>query len=115
MLAGAAVIFQQVDDDMGAAVAAILAQKERELVEQLRLVRATSPANARTLDELQVDTRVAWHALIRLAVIREAAPGRYYLDEPSWIATVARRRRTALVLVVLLLFAGVALYILYRR
>ncbi len=99
---------------MGAAVAAIIARKERELVEHLRLVHATSPANARTIDELQIDTRIAWHALIRRAVIREAAPGRYYLDEPSWTATVAIRRRIALVLGVVAAVAAVGLYFAYR-
>jgi len=45
------------------------------------------------------------------AVIRESAPGLWYLDEEVWTAVQRTRRRVAVVMLVLvvLIFAGVAM------
>ncbi|MDE3052893.1 MAG: hypothetical protein KGL38_07260 [Gemmatimonadota bacterium] len=87
---------------MGAsAMAAILIKRERQLVDHFRGAGATTPGAAKSPDELGVATRLAWERLVQRAVIREAAPGRYYLDEPSWEAQRALRRRMILVMLVI--------------
>ncbi|MEP6589943.1 MAG: hypothetical protein ABJC19_02065 [Gemmatimonadota bacterium] len=92
---------------MGAA-AAVIMMKEKELVAHLREAGATSSATAKRLDTMRVDFGgVAFRRLQRRAVVREASPGLWYLDEPSWEALRGIRRRMLLILLVVLL-AGVA-------
>ncbi len=87
-------------------VAAIIILKEKELVTHFRQAGALSPDTARTTADLRIDENVAFRALKRRAIFREVAAGRYYLDEPSWTAFQAARRRmvTVLLTVVLALF-----------
>lgn len=95
---------------MGAAVAAVIVAKEREIVEAFRDVGATSPDRALTLDQVGVDERIGFRRLRLHEVIREAGPDRYYLDEGVWAAVRDTRRRLALVLLaigVLLAVGGV--------
>jgi len=69
---------------MGAAVAVVLA-KERRVVDAFLRARATSPERAVAPEDLGVDLGgVGGRRLLRHAALREAAPGRYYLDEPTW-------------------------------
>lgn len=82
------------------------------MVDRLRAAGAVSPAQARTLDELGITRGVILRRLRERAVIREAAPGRIYLDEPSWEAVRRSRRRAihvlgviALVLLLAVLFS----------
>ena len=95
---------------MGApAVAAIILRKERELVHLFRSAGATSPAGARSLDEVGVVEAWPLSRLRRRAIVREAAPGRYYLDEEVWQAVRGMRRRmVAVILGVLLLVSFLA-------
>jgi hypothetical protein len=44
-------------------------------------------------------------------VIRPGAAGTYYLDEPSWEATGRRRRRLAIVALVVAAALGLLLYL----
>ncbi len=90
---------------MGAtAAAAVIIRKERELVEHFTDAGAVSPSSARSPSDLGVHERFAWIRLVERGVIREAAPGRYYFDEPTWVALRRRRRQLSLVLMI---FAGV--------
>jgi len=92
---------------MGAAAAAVVVA-ERRMVEAFERAGATSPAVARTPDELGVGTwSLGWRRLTDRAVIREAEPGsgRYYLDLEVWRAVRRSRRRLLIVLIVLLLAA----------
>jgi hypothetical protein len=100
---------------MGAAIA-IVVRKQREIAEVFEGARATSPALARYPDELGIDESHIFHGLVRRAVLRPAGDGRYYLDEPSWVAMNDRRRRAAAVtiLVVLALVLGIAMAIIPR-
>lgn len=93
---------------MGAVAVAVIVAKEREIVEAFRDVGATSPERGVTLDQVGVDERIGFRRLRQHAVIREASPGRYYLDEEVWTAVRATRRRVALVLLAIgaLLAAG---------
>jgi hypothetical protein len=78
---------------MGAAAAAIIIKRERELIEHFRRAGATSPQTALTPSALGVEQRFAWERLVDGAVIRNATNDTFYLDEPSWEA-LGRRRRT---------------------
>jgi hypothetical protein len=96
---------QSRSDAMGAtAAAAVIIRKERELVEHFTDAGAVSPSSARSPSDLGVHERFAWIRLVERGVIREAAPGRYYFDEPTWVALRRRRRQLSRVLMI---FAGV--------
>jgi len=83
---------------MGAAVAAIIVAKERQIVDAFRDVGATSVVTALPLDQVGVDENVGFRRLRMHEVIRESAPGRFYLDEGVWTAVRNTRRRLALIL-----------------
>ena len=94
---------------MGAsAAAAVIIRKERELVEHFMAAGAVAPSSARSSSDLGVHERFAWMRLIERGVIREAGPGRYYFDEPTWVALRRRRRRLALVLIIFVAVFAVA-------
>jgi hypothetical protein len=100
---------------MGAsAAAAVIIRKERELVEHFMGAGAVSPSSARSSSDLGVHERFAWMRLVERGVIREAAPGRYYFDEPSWVALRRRRRRLAIVLMIFCVALAVATMIATR-
>jgi hypothetical protein len=92
---------------MGApAVAAVILRKERELIDLFRDAGATTPATAKSLDDVGVMQAWPLSRLRRRAVVREAAPGKYYVDEEVWQAMRGLRQR--LVLAVLAIFAVVS-------
>jgi hypothetical protein len=95
----------------GAAVIAIMRRREREVVDDFRAAGATSPATAQSYTAVGIGESMALRRLHDRAVIREAAPGIYYLDEEVWTAVRRVRRRIAVVMlaIVVLLFIGVAL------
>ena len=94
---------------MGAAVAVIV-RKQREIVEVFEGARATRPELARFPEELGIDASHIFDGLVRRAVLRPVGDGRYYVDEPSWMAMNNMRRRRAVVLLIVL--AAVALGVL---
>jgi hypothetical protein len=104
---------------MGAAAAAIIIKREKDLVEHFRRAGATTPQAAQSPDELGVeDDNLIWRILVKGAVIRTGSEGRYYLDELSWEALGRRRRRLAVIMVAVLaaiaiaiFFAGTSLYV----
>jgi hypothetical protein len=97
---------------MGAAAAAIIIRKEKDLVAHFRAAGAISPATAMTPDALGVHQRLAWERLVTRAVIREAVPGSFYLDEPSWVALRRTRRRLAIVMLVVAV--SLAAFVFFR-
>lgn len=96
---------------MGATVAAVIAAKERAIVEAFRDAGATALVTAVPLEQLGVDENVGFRRLRRHEVIREAVPGRYYLDEDVWTAVRRTRLRivTVLIAIVVLIAIGVSL------
>jgi len=92
---------------MGAVVAAIVAKKEREVIEAFERAGALSPDTARPPADLGVETwGLGWDRLRDRAVIRDAGDGRVYLDIEVWQALGRMRRRMVAVMlfvVVLLL------------
>jgi hypothetical protein len=100
---------------MGApAIAAILRRKEREVVDDFRAANATAPERAQSYTAIGLGDSLAIKRLRNRAVIREAAPGRYYLDEEVWAAVRRTRARMATVVisVLLLLLVGVLLSVI---
>jgi hypothetical protein len=100
---------------MGASVAAAaMMKKERELVSHFRQAHAVSPPTAKTLSELRIDEGLALRRLRSHAVIREAAPGAYYLDELSYEALQAARWRMLMVVLVFSLIMLIAMFFATR-
>lgn len=93
-------------------VAMAMAQ-ERRLVDAFEREGVTSPSHARSLSDLGIEPRgFGWRMLVRQAIIRETAPGLYYLDLESWRASIAMRRRRAFV--VLIVLAALAAWFMLR-
>ena len=96
---------------MGApAVAAILRRREQEVINDFRAAGATSPDRAQSYTAIGLGDSLAIKRLRNRAVIREAAPDLYYLDEEVWAAVIRTRRR--LVVTLLSIFALMALGIM---
>lgn len=96
---------------MGAAVAAVIAAKERQMVDAFRAVGATTPERAMTPDEVGISENIGFSRLRRHEVLRQTAPGHYYLDEPVWNAVRATRRRVVLVLLTIIGLLAVAIWL----
>lgn len=97
---------------MGApAIAAVILKKERELVGLFRSAGAISPASARSLDEVGVSEAWPLNRLRRRAIVREAAPGRYYLDEEVWVAIRGMRQRIVFSLLAVVAITGFLVWI----
>lgn len=88
---------------MGAVLAAVIHRKELDVLEAFRSAGATSPASARSLEDIGLDDTWPVHRLHNRAVVRESGAGLYYLDEEVWAALHRTRRRVVLALVVVLL------------
>lgn len=99
---------------MGSAAAAIIIKKERDLVDHLQQERATSPAAAKSLAALRIEDSLALRRLRERAVIREAAPGTFYLDAPSWEALRRTRHRMVAIMLLIVIVLGVTALIVSR-
>ena len=96
---------------MGAA-AVIIARRDRETVDAFRRAGAVSAEHAQPLYAIGLTESHAVARLRRRAVLREASPGAWYLDEPSWEAARCTRRRLALAMIAIaLIVAGFALFV----
>ena len=87
----------------GAAVIAIMRRREREVVDDFRAAGALSTSTAQSYTAIGLGHSRALKQLHDRAVIREAAPGLYYLDEEVWAAVRRIRRRLATVMLILVL------------
>ncbi|WP_199100118.1 hypothetical protein [Dyella sp. ASV21] len=81
---------------------ALLIRRQGAMVRVFEQAGATTPAAARTPQELGVQPGMAWYQLVGQGVLRCPGEGRYYLDPDSWQKLRQHRRRiTALVLAVI--------------
>ncbi len=85
-----------------AAIVAVMRRREREVVDDFRAAGATSRETAQSYTAIGLGESLGLRRLRERAVIREAAPGTYYLDEEVWTAVRRTRRRIATVLLVIL-------------
>ena len=99
---------------MSTVVAVILA-RERRMVARFRAAGAVSREQARTLEDLGIARGVILRRLRERAVIREAAPERFYLDQESWNAVRRSRRRAIHVASAILLAVLLAILFGTRR
>lgn len=90
-----------------AAAAAILRRREQQVIDDFRAAGATSPERAQSYTAIGLGDSLAIRRLRNRAVIREAAPGTYYLDEEVWAAV--RRTRQRLVITMLSIIAVLAI------
>ena len=81
----------------GAAVAILVAKARRRITARFEHAGATSPATAIafTPRDHPIDRRM-WRRMQRYGAVREAAPGRYYLDHDGLAAFRAGMRKRAL-------------------
>jgi len=84
-------------------------RKEQEVIDDFRAAGATSPDRAQSYTAMGVGESLAVKRLHNRAVIREAAPGMYYLDEEVWTAVRRTRQRmaTAIILILAIFLVGV--------
>jgi hypothetical protein len=97
---------------MGAAGAiAIMRMKERQVVDDFRAAGAITPSTAQSYAAMGFGETRAIKRLHDSAVIREASPGLYYLDEEVWTAVRRNRRRRAVLVgsVLALIIIGFAI------
>jgi len=88
---------------MGAAVAAAaMRMRERQVIDDFRAAGATSPDRAQSYTAMGIGETLAVRRLRNRAVIREASPGAYYLDEEVWAAVRRTRIRMATTLLAIL-------------
>jgi hypothetical protein len=95
---------------MGAGIIAVVVIKERHVADAFERAGATTAETARAPEDLGIGTHgIGWRRLTRRAIVREAGPGRYYLDVPGWVAMrkMRRQRSLAMVALVLLLVAWI--------
>ena len=85
-----------------AAIAAVMRRREREVVDDFRAAGATSRETAQSYTVIGLGQSLGLKRLRERAVIREAAPGTYYLDEEVWTAVRRTRRRIATVFLAIL-------------
>jgi len=85
-----------------AAIAAVMRRREREVVDDFRAAGATSRERAQSYTVIELGQSLGLRRLRERAVIREAAPGTYYLDEEVWTAVRRTRRRIATVFLAIL-------------
>lgn len=83
-------------------------RKERHVVEHFRQAGATSPPRALSLDDVHERHSLGLRRLRDRAVIREAQPGHFYLDEEVWAALNHTRRRVSLAILALIVLLIVA-------
>src|SRR5205809_7233159 len=86
-----------------AAVAAIILRKERRAVEAFARGGATSPAAAQSLEALGIPDAPAVQRLRDHAVLREGAPGLYFVDLEVWHAVRRACRRILFVFALVVL------------
>jgi hypothetical protein len=85
-------------------------RKERHVVEHFRQAGAVSPSTAKRLDDLHERLGLALRRLRTRAVIREAEPDHFYLDEEVWHALGRTRRRVSLAVLALIVLLIVAVF-----
>ena len=83
----------------GAVAAAAMRRREQEVIDDFRAAGAVSPSTAQPYSDVGIGQSRAIHRLRNRAVIREAAPGTFYLDEEVWDAVRRTRRRVATVFI----------------
>ena len=92
---------------MGASAIAAVIAKQKHIVDAFRRAGATTASSAVTPASIDVSEGLAFRKLRQHAVLREATPSAFYLDEPSWRALQSLRRRLALAAFLIVLVVAI--------
>ena len=92
-------------------VIAVGAAAERRLVERLMRGRAFTPDSAQPLADLRWIEGRRLQRLLRKGVIREHAPGRYYLDGPALADRFAFLRVARIIALIVVILAAMAMVV----
>ena len=96
---------------MGTSAVAGIIAKQKHIVDAFRRAGATSASSAVAPAAIGASEGLAFRKLREHTVLREASPGRFYLDESSWQALSAMRRRLALAALLVLLGAAALVWL----
>jgi hypothetical protein len=73
--------------------AAVIIYRQRQFVIRFLEAGATSPATARSLDDLDMRTHWIFRRMARAGVFLEVSPDRWYLDTAGWHKFEQRQKR----------------------
>ena len=90
---------------MGATAVAVMIRHEKDIVKVFQSAGAVNAAGAKPLGALGLEESRHLERLERKGVLRKGAPGTWYLDEAAWAERGLKRRRIAVVLLAVSLFA----------
>ena len=85
---------------------------ERRIVRRLREAGALRPGETDRLEGLRGLQQRRLAHLVARGVVREAAPGSYYLDEDAWDAYVSAKRRIAFIMLGIVAVVGLIMFAL---
>jgi hypothetical protein len=83
-------------------IAIIIIAKIRKFIRRFKETGTTSPQNAKTLEELNIDRRFAFRKMLKQGVIIEASPNKYYLHEENLAGYNNTRRMIMLVMILII-------------
>lgn len=86
--------------------------KQNEYIRKFKKAAASSPAAARTLEELRVRNNPIFRRLLAKGVFAEAGNDRYYIDLDQAAAFLALRRKIAFFVGVAVVLVTLALFFL---
>ena len=89
---------------MGATAVAVMIRHEKDIVKIFQSAGAVNPGGAKPLGALGLEESRHFARLERNGVIRKGESGTWYLDQAAWTERGLRRRRIAVVLLVVSLF-----------
>ena len=79
--------------------------KQKRYIRAFRNVNAVSDQQAIRLDDLGIRKGPIFNGLLRRGVIRHATDEKYYLDQLTEATMMARRRKVAIIVLVIMLLA----------
>jgi hypothetical protein len=96
--------------------AAFIIAKQNQYLRRFQEAGAVSPDNAKSLEQVGCRDSRMFQRMVRREVIRQAAPGKYYLDvEAAQAFRLARRERALNALLIVLVIAVVLIYFSMKR
>lgn len=95
-------------------ITAMMMHRQRAIVRAFERDAVTSVATARTPEQMVLNRGMAWHQLVRHAVLRCPGEGRYFLDVTNWQRLRRRRHHLALIITASVLI-GLVLVLLATR
>ncbi|MEI6901033.1 MAG: hypothetical protein WCL00_14240 [Bacteroidota bacterium] len=80
----------------------IMVVRTRKIIERFRSSGTTTPLKAKTLQELNLRSRMIVNRLVRRKLLVETTPGCYYLQE-NMLAEFYQKRRTHFIVILLVI------------